>query len=89
MRPDIANYAGREQAYVKHHFIADYVEQLVFKVGSRRDVVYIDGFSGPWKDQGENFEDTSFSIALESLRGCRKSCPVTRTSRSRRSTATL
>lgn len=68
MRPDIANYAGREQAYVKHHFIADYVEQLVFKVGSRRDVVYIDGFSGPWKDQGENFEDTSFGIALESLR---------------------
>lgn len=40
----------------------------MFKVGSRRDVVYIDGFSGPWKDQGENFEDTSFGIALESLR---------------------
>lgn len=33
-----------------------------------RDVVYVDGFSGPWKDQGENFEDTSFGIALETLR---------------------
>lgn len=68
MRPNIANYAGREQAYIKHHFLADYVEKLVFKVASRRDVVYIDGFSGPWKDQGQNFEDTSFGIALESLR---------------------
>lgn len=69
MRPDLANYAGREQAYVKHHFLADYVERLVFKVASAyRDVVYIDGFSGPWKDQGQNFEDTSFGIALEALR---------------------
>lgn len=72
MLPDIANYAGREQAYVKHHFLANYVEKLVFKVGSRRDVVYIDGFSGPWKDQGENFEDTSFGIALETLRRAKR-----------------
>ncbi|KQX20697.1 MULTISPECIES: three-Cys-motif partner protein TcmP [unclassified Sphingomonas] len=69
MRPDLANYLGREQAYVKHHFLADYVERLVFKVASAyRDVVYIDGFSGPWKDQGQSFEDTSFGIALEALR---------------------
>lgn len=69
MRPDLANYEGREQAYVKHHFLADYVESLVFKVASAyRDVVYVDGFSGPWKDQGETFEDTSFGIALRALR---------------------
>lgn len=69
MRPDLANYEGREQAYVKHHFLADYVESLVFKVASAyRDVVYVDGFSGPWKDQGEKFEDTSFGIALQALR---------------------
>lgn len=68
MTPDLSNYSGREQAFVKHHFLANYVEQLVFKVSSRRDVVYVDGFSGPWKDQGERYEDTSFGIALESLR---------------------
>lgn len=69
MRPDLANYAGREQAYVKHHFLADYVERLVFKVASSyRDVVYVDGYSGPWKDQGDRFEDTSFGIALQALR---------------------
>ncbi len=72
MRPDRANYVGREQAYVKHHFLAEYVEQLVFKVASRRDVVYVDGFSGPWKDQGEKFEDTSFGIALEALRSAKQ-----------------
>jgi len=69
MRPDLANYVGREQAYVKHHFLADYVERLVFKVASSyKEVVYIDGFSGPWKDQGDRFEDTSFGIALQALR---------------------
>ncbi|HEY6815047.1 MAG TPA: three-Cys-motif partner protein TcmP [Croceibacterium sp.] len=72
MRPDLANYGGREQAYVKHHFLAEYVERLVFKVASHRDVVYIDGFSGPWNDQGQNFEDTSFGIALETLRGAKQ-----------------
>ena len=72
MRPDLANYVGREQAYVKHHFLAEYVEQLVFKVASRRDVVYVDGFWGPWKDQGEKFEDTSFGIALEALRAAKQ-----------------
>lgn len=68
MTPDLTNYGGREQAYVKHHFLANYVEQLVFKVSSSRDVVYVDGFSGPWEDQGQKFEDTSFGIALHSLR---------------------
>ncbi|MEJ7776801.1 MAG: three-Cys-motif partner protein TcmP [Sphingomicrobium sp.] len=72
MRPDLANYGGREQAYVKHHFLAEYVERLVFKVASHRDVVYVDGFSGPWKGQGQNFEDTSFGIALETLRGAKQ-----------------
>lgn len=69
MRVDLGNYEGREQAYVKHHFLAQYVDSLVFKVASAwPDVVYVDGFSGPWKEQTQNFEDTSFGIALETLR---------------------
>ncbi|WP_066591800.1 three-Cys-motif partner protein TcmP [Sphingomonas pruni] len=68
MPPDIAHYEGREQAYVKHRFLAHYIESLVFKIASRRDVVYVDGFSGPWEDRGERFEDTSFGIALQALR---------------------
>jgi len=69
MRPNLAHYVGREQAYVKHHFLSDYVERLVFKVASSyRNVVYVDGYSGPWKDQSDRFEDTSFGIALQALR---------------------
>jgi three-Cys-motif partner protein len=30
--------------------------------------VYVDGYSGPWKAQGEKSEDTSVSIALTKLR---------------------
>ena len=70
--PDLANYGGREQAFIKHHFLANYVDQLVFKVGSRRDIVYVDGFSGPWQDQADRFEDTSFGIALRSLRRAKR-----------------
>lgn len=68
MPPDIGHYEGREQAYVKHRFLAHYIESLVFKIASRRDVVYVDGFSGPWEDRGDRFEDTSFGIALQALR---------------------
>ena len=65
---DLANYQGREQAYVKHHFLAGYLESLIFKVASAYDeIVYVDGFSGPWKNSGERFEDTSFGIALRAL----------------------
>jgi len=68
MPVDIANYAGREQAYVKHHFLAEYLERLIFKISSAyQELVYVDGFSGPWQNRGEGFEDTSFGIALRAL----------------------
>jgi hypothetical protein len=65
---DLDHYVGREQAYVKHHFLAGYLERLIFKTASAyREIVYADGFSGPWQNQGERFEDTSFGIALKAL----------------------
>lgn len=68
MALDLANYEGREQAYVKHHFLAGYLEKLIFKISSKYDeIVYVDGFSGPWQNKGERFEDTSFGIALRTL----------------------
>ena len=69
MLPDPANYVGREQAYVKHYFLARYLERLIFKIASAYDeVIYVDGFSGPWQDTDERFQDTSFGIALSTLR---------------------
>jgi three-Cys-motif partner protein len=63
------NYAGREQAYVKHIFLERYLESLVFKTASAFDhIVYVDGFAGPWQSVNEQFEDTSFGIALSALR---------------------
>lgn len=72
MAIDLANYVGREQAGVKHHFLHEYVKSLVFKVsGGWSEFAYVDGFSGPWKDQGEDFQDTSFGIALEAMKAAK------------------
>jgi three-Cys-motif partner protein len=68
------NYAGREQAYVKHVFLESYLERLAHKVASAYShIVYVDGFAGPWQSANENFEDTSFGIGLNALRRAKAS----------------
>jgi three-Cys-motif partner protein len=69
MAIDFANYAGREQAFVKHTFLDKYLPALVGRIASKFDeFVYVDGFAGPWKSAaGETFEDTSFGIALRHM----------------------
>lgn len=69
MAIDFAHYAGREQAFVKHTFLDKYLPALIGKVcSSYNEFVYIDGFAGPWKSNaGENFDDTSFGIALNHM----------------------
>ena len=43
----LADYADREQAYVKHVLLEGYLERLVHKVASSYDeVAYVDGFAG-------------------------------------------
>jgi three-Cys-motif partner protein len=65
----IQDYEGREQAYVKHVFLERYLERLVHKTASRYEhIVYVDGFAGPWQSASEQFQDTSFGIALNALR---------------------
>jgi three-Cys-motif partner protein len=65
----LQDYQGREQAYVKHVFLESYLERLVHKTASRYDhIVYVDGFAGPWQSANEQFQDTSFGIALHALR---------------------
>ncbi|MEK7456376.1 MAG: three-Cys-motif partner protein TcmP [Pseudomonadota bacterium] len=69
MAIDIAHYEGREQAFVKHTFLDQYLPALIGKICSRYDeFVYVDGFAGPWKSAaGESFDDTSFGIALNHM----------------------
>jgi three-Cys-motif partner protein len=62
------HYKGREPAFIKHYFLKQYVERLAFKLASAfGEIVYVDGYSGPWKSGTENYEDTSFGIALRCL----------------------
>lgn len=69
MVADIANYGGREQAFVKHFFLESYLESLIYKTASvYGEIAYVDGFSGPWQSTGEDYADTSFGIALTALR---------------------
>lgn len=70
----LTDYAGREQSYVKHVFLEGYLESLVHKTASTYPhIVYVDGFAGPWQSANERFEDTSFGIALASLRQAKDS----------------
>lgn len=66
---DLAAYKGREQAFVKHSLLANYLPQWAMKIGSAWDgLVYIDGFAGPWGVQSPGMEDSSFGVATASLR---------------------
>jgi hypothetical protein len=66
---DLARYAGGEQAYVKHYLLEKYLAPLVYKVGTAWDsFVYVDGFSGPWQVNAPELADSSFGVAVETLR---------------------
>lgn len=69
MAVDFKHYAGREQAFVKHTFLDEYLKAALGIICSRYDeFVYVDGFAGPWKSAaGEDFDDTSFGIALKHM----------------------
>ncbi len=62
-------YKGRPQTKAKHYILKNYLQTLSFKVLSHwTELVYVDGFSGPWKSKTEDFSDTSFMIALTVLK---------------------
>ncbi|MCR4377130.1 MAG: three-Cys-motif partner protein TcmP [Rhodospirillales bacterium] len=66
------NYRGREQSYVKHLFLENYIERVAYNILSfSHDFVFVDGFSGPWKSSHETLEDTSFGRATSKLRHIR------------------
>lgn len=59
---------GREQAYIKHTLLEEYLPEWGYKVGSQWDsLVYVDGFAGPWDVQTPSFADSSFGIASAAL----------------------
>jgi len=68
----IGDYNGREQAFVKHRLLGNYLPKWGYKTGSQWDtLVYVDGFAGPWGVQSKDFSDSSFGIAVNALREMR------------------
>ena len=69
---NIENYRGREQSYIKHMFLTQYLQEAAYKTlqhKSRSRVFnFIDGFAGPWRISDEkNYSDASFDQALRTL----------------------
>lgn len=66
---ELASYKGREQAYVKHCLLDEYLSGWCYKIGSKWDsLIYIDGFAGPWGATDINYADASFGIAVRVLK---------------------
>ena len=60
-------YGGREPTRAKHFILERYLQALAFKVLTFSDITYVDGFSGPWRTETEDFSDSSFMIAIKTL----------------------
>lgn len=66
-------YLDREQSQIKHEILKSYLQRFALIVGRWREgIIYVDGFSGPWNTVSEDFEDSSFSIALTELLSARQ-----------------
>lgn len=61
-------YEGREQSLVKHLILQHYLERFAYIIGRHwRSISYIDCFAGSWKSRSEEYDDTSFAIAIREL----------------------
>lgn len=65
-------YIDREQTKIKHFILKNYLQALAFKVLRHFDITYVDGFSGPWKTETEDFSDSSFMISINVLKDAQK-----------------
>jgi three-Cys-motif partner protein len=62
-------YDDREQTWVKHEVLRQYLLRFAVIVGTWRDTItYVDCFSGPWENKTEDYSDTSFGIAIGELK---------------------
>lgn len=66
-------YQGREQSYLKHRVLKEYLLAWGHKLGSlartqgRIRLCYVDGFAGPWQAKDAELRDTSIAIGLGAL----------------------
>ncbi|MBP0439905.1 three-Cys-motif partner protein TcmP [Tianweitania sediminis] len=68
MKPE---YADREQTLAKHFILGKYLQTLAYKILQGKGhlpLTYVDAFSGPWESKTTDFSDTSFMIAIRTLK---------------------
>lgn len=70
---DLDGYDGNEHMLVKHELLESYLTRLLMIIGQKRSkrIVFVDGYAGPWKPAGGNYDKTSFARAYEIMRTCR------------------
>ena len=70
MAAGVEQYRGREQSFIKHEFLTQYLQAAAFKTlqGRSRTFNFVDAFAGPWEvsDTGD-LSDTSFAQALNTV----------------------
>src|SRR6059058_6125752 len=70
---DESLYEGREQTYVKHYILSEYLALFAQIIGGGwTKINYIDCFAGPWESRSTDLLDTSFAIALQQFRNARE-----------------
>jgi three-Cys-motif partner protein len=68
------HYKGREHSGIKHFLLESYLKTLFMIIGQyEKRICYVDCFSGPWQESGENLEGTSIALSLEVMTECRDS----------------
>jgi len=69
----LENYKGREQAFIKHNLLKQYLQRLFLIIGQHAKVIcYVDCFAGPWQEGSPDLNDTSISISLNIISECKK-----------------
>ena len=68
-------YRGREQSYIKHQFLTQYLRAAAYKILQGRrtspNFNFVDAFAGPWHVSEEDYSDASFDQALRTLEAVR------------------
>lgn len=67
-------YEGREQSWLKHRILEEYLKMWSHKIGSLQNKIwFVDCFSGPWRSKHQDLKDTSIDIGLRVLASAKES----------------
>jgi three-Cys-motif partner protein len=62
------NYDEREQSEIKHYALRLYLQAAARILGNTKNLKYVDCCAGPWKERTTDLSDTSFGVAIPTLK---------------------